>query len=259
MVSLLRYCKASWDTKSLSPRFSTCIWLILRSESTRGVRRYRQLHNGAVATPVCRSAVRRRTNDTLPLPATKTWQPSRHVRAVRLVLRTEGRPQLGLLVDEDGEVEDEDPHRRVPEEDDVPEEQRLPDDDRRERHVNRVPHVPVHASHHEVTRRGHGCGRPQPLKREPRERLQNDRDARQDQDGAHDTYGERFPRGRLEPPACDPPRPQTKDCPRSNYQEEGGPEDGDQAHGHLVWDGWRESSRKAEGGRRIADGIAKLR
>jgi len=29
-------------------------------------------------------------------------------------------------VDEDGEVEDEDPDRRVPEEDDVPEEQRLP-------------------------------------------------------------------------------------------------------------------------------------
>src|SRR5262249_38846156 len=107
-------------------------------------------------------SLRRRTNDTLPLPATKTWQPSRHVRAVRLVLRTEGRPQLGLLVDEDGEVEDEDPDRRVPEEDDVPEEQRLSDDDRREGHVNRVPHVPVHASHHEVTRRGHGCGRPQP-------------------------------------------------------------------------------------------------
>ena len=78
-------------------------------------------------------------------------------------------------------------HRRVPEEDDVPEEQRLPDDDRREGHVNRVPHVPVHASHHEVTRRGYGCGRPQPFKREPRERLQNDWDARQDQDGAHNT------------------------------------------------------------------------
>src|SRR5262245_34481304 len=78
-----------------------------------------------------RSAVRRRTNDTLPLPATKTWQPSRHVRAVRLVLRTEGRLQLGLLVDDDGEVEDEDPDRRVPEEDDVPEEQRLTADDRR--------------------------------------------------------------------------------------------------------------------------------
>src|SRR5262249_17844350 len=42
-----------------------------------------------------------------------------------------------------------------------------------------------------------------------------------------------FPRGRLEPPPRDPPRPQTKDCPRSNDQEEGGPEDGDQAHGHL--------------------------
>src|SRR5262249_32830382 len=149
----------------------------------------------------------------------------------------------GLLVDEDGEVEDEDPDRRVPEEDDVPEEQRLPDDDRREGHVNRVPHVPVHASHHEVTRRGHGCGRPQPLKREPRERLQKDPDA------PHDTEGERFPRGRLEPPPRDPPRPQTKDCPRSNYQEEGGPEDGDQAHGHLVWDGWRESNNPPPCGR----------
>jgi hypothetical protein len=56
-------------------------------------------------------------------------------------------------VDEDGEVEGEDPDRRLPEEDDIPEEQRLPDDDRREGHVNRVPQVPVHASHDEVTRR----------------------------------------------------------------------------------------------------------
>jgi hypothetical protein len=64
-------------------------------------------------------------------------------------------------------------HRRVPEEDDVPEEQRLPDDDRREGQVNRVPHVPVHASHHQVTRRGHGCGRPQPVTAVPVELLQS--------------------------------------------------------------------------------------
>jgi hypothetical protein len=45
-------------------------------------------------------------------------------------------------VDEDGDVEDEEPNRRIPEEDDVPEEQRLPDDDRRE--ANRTnPYDPI--------------------------------------------------------------------------------------------------------------------
>src|SRR6185369_6795450 len=102
----------------------------------------------------------------IPAPRWDARNPSSHVRAVTPVLLGELLAERRLLVAEH-ELKERRPHNRsVLEHRYAAEQEALTDDQRGDRHVHRIPHIPIEPGYNEVLGRHHGSRRTETLQRE---------------------------------------------------------------------------------------------
>lgn len=107
--------------------------------------------------------------------------------------------------------------------------QPLADDDGEERDVHRIPHVAIPPGDDEVLWRRDGCRCAEALQRESREGVENDREARDDEDDADPTERREAEQRWGDVPAAQEPRDVQRDRAGREHQEEGRAEYGAEA------------------------------
>src|SRR5437867_1357847 len=96
----------------------------------------------------------------------KPGKPAPDLLGVPLVRGAEAAPQVGLLVADDEEIDDDEPDRPIHEERPRPGQQQLPNQDRCDAEIHRIPDVAVEAADDELARRVYGGQRAAPAPRE---------------------------------------------------------------------------------------------